>query len=118
MPDSDEGVIEPPSGQPLTVEADGRPTRIRLNVAWKPIELRRVDVLSGLPIEDASPPHLLWDAASNAPTRQEPALLLQGTKLTLRVGLSGGKPTPEPARLVAIVKSKRLSHELKKDVDP
>lgn len=106
-----------PPGQPLQVEGGGRPTRIRLQLNYKPLELRQVDVMNGLPIEDAAPPHLVWDPAAGKATRQEPALILHGTKLTLKVTLAGGKPGDGKATLSCEVERRGLKLELKQTVD-
>lgn len=116
MPDPDADYVQPESGQPLAVEGGGRPTRIRLQLNWKPVELRQVDVMGGLPIPDASPPHLVWDPAAGKATRSEPALILHQTKLTLKVTMAGGKPGGA-AKLSCELKGAGVAHTLTQTVD-
>jgi hypothetical protein len=116
VPDPDADYVQPATGQPLQVEGGGRPTRIRLQLNYKPFELRQVDVMNGLPIADATPPHLVWDPAAGKAKVQEPALLLHNTKLTLKVTMFGGKPGGA-ATLSCEVKRRGLALTLKKAVD-
>ncbi|MCO5171053.1 MAG: hypothetical protein M9894_32415 [Planctomycetes bacterium] len=114
MPEDD--YVEAGGDGPLQVEPGGRPTRIRLQVNWRPVELREVEVVGGLPIEDAAPPHLVWDTAAGAPTRQEPALLLHRTPLRLLARLRGGRPAGA-VRLVCVLEGAGASRTLTTDVD-
>lgn len=117
MPGDDDDFVEADGDAgALQVEGGGRPTRIRLQVAWKPIVLREVEVQNGLPVADAAPPHVVWDAAAGVATREEPALILHRTKLELLVRLSGGKPAGA-VRLGCSIEGPDGALTLTRDVD-
>lgn len=117
MPEpDDDDYVEPERGETIPVEPGGRPTRIRLQVAWRPVELREVEVVGGLPVEDAAPPHLVWDHAAGAATRQAPALILHRTRLALLLRLHGGRPTGQ-VRLICALEGGGPALTLTKDVD-
>lgn len=83
----DEESTEP--GSTIRAKA-GRETRVMLSLV-KAVELLEVEVLEALAVEDAAPPHLVWDPEAEAATRVEPALILHETKLKLKAKLRGGR---------------------------
>jgi hypothetical protein len=68
----------------------GRDTRLRINRPVVAPTLVKVEVLDAIDIVDAPPPQLIWDHAKQAPTKEEPALILHKTPLRLEVTLLGG----------------------------
>ena len=50
----------------------GRETKVTLKLV-KDVHLLEVEVLDALPIDDAAPPHLVWDPEAEEATREEPA---------------------------------------------
>jgi hypothetical protein len=86
---SDESDYTQP-GETLDVDRGGRETVVRLNLV-QPVDLVQVEVLDAIPLDDAPPPHVVWDKENHVATTEEPALILHNQPLKLKVKLNGGR---------------------------